>query len=94
MLIGKWRNIDELEESLNLDELKLIIEAARERELRNQKFFAAINGIDLDKAGTKQAEEDFLRVQRRVEARMAGKTEKEVELNEFGFEFEAEDEEE
>lgn len=92
MLLGNWKNIEELEESLNLNELKLILDSYREKELRNQRFFAAIQGIDLDKQQAKSAEEEFLKVQQRVEARLAGINEETYELNSIGFDVETEEE--
>lgn len=93
MLIGNWKNIDELEDCLNLNELKLILDSYRDKELRNQKFQAAIRGIDLDKQIAKQAEDSFKKVQDRVQARLAGMSEKQFEINELGFDLEEEEEE-
>lgn len=76
---------------MNLDELKLILDAHREQELRNQKFLAAIQGIDIDKNTKEKAEEDFKRVEQRVQARLAGISEKKLEYDALGFEIEEED---
>ena len=94
MLIGTWKNVEDLEEALTLAELQLVINALREQELRNQKFFAAINGIDLDKAAAKDAEEKFMQVKQRVDARLAGMDEEKFELNSLGFDVLDDDEEE
>lgn len=87
-----WKNIEDLEDSLNLEELKLILQSSREKELRSQKFFAALKGIDLDKQETKDAEQRFLEVQQRVEARLNGIDEQVYEMNSLGFEVEKEEE--
>lgn len=93
LLLGNWKNIEELEDSLNLDELRLIIEASRERELRQQKFMAAINGIDLDKAEVEKAQERFREVQERAQAKLRGdnRSEEQIGLGSLGFEIEVEE---
>jgi hypothetical protein len=47
-LLGHWKNFDELESNLSLEELMATLESLRGREERERKFFAAINGIDLE----------------------------------------------
>jgi hypothetical protein len=47
-LLGQWRNFDDLEENLCVDELILIINSIREKEHREHKFIAALQGVDLD----------------------------------------------
>jgi hypothetical protein len=51
-LLGRWKNYDELEECLTFEELTAIINALREKEARENKFMAAIQGIDLDEEST------------------------------------------
>ena len=46
--MGKWKNYNELEENLCVDELIAILNAIRDKEQRERKFLAAIQGIDLD----------------------------------------------
>lgn len=52
---------------------------------------AALKGIDLDEGSTVDAKEKFDEVQRRVNARLTGKSEQELELAEFGLEIETEE---
>ena len=47
-MLGRWKNYDELEESLCVDEVVATINALRIKEDRERKFFAAIQGIDLE----------------------------------------------
>lgn len=47
-MLGHWKNYDELESNLSIDELMATLKASREKEQRERKFFAAINGVDLD----------------------------------------------
>jgi hypothetical protein len=46
--LGKWLNYDELESNLSVEELIVTVNAIREKESRDRKFAAAIQGIDLD----------------------------------------------
>ena len=48
-LTGIWKNYEELEASISLPELTSIIETKRELDYNEKKFFAAIQGVDLDK---------------------------------------------
>lgn len=85
-----WRNIAHLEESLSLPELQAVLDASREREYRANKFAAALKGVDLDNNG-ENAKDKFEEVQRRVEAKLAGKSQESTELDELAFDFEVEE---
>lgn len=56
-LLGIWKNYDELEMSMSLPELTETLSVSNEQEYNNRKFFAAIQGVDLD-AGNKKNEPD------------------------------------
>lgn len=90
-MLGNWKNIEELEECLNLDELRLILQAERERELRSHKFFAALKGIDLDSEAAGSAEDRVREIKERVAARQAGMTEQEAEFDVLGTDYEVEE---
>ena len=45
--MGIWKNYDELEDNICVDELLLTLNASRKSEREKQRFFAAIQGIDL-----------------------------------------------
>lgn len=47
--MGNWRNYDELEENLSLEELITTVNAYREKQKEEHKFMAALKGIDLEK---------------------------------------------
>ena len=47
-LTGHWKNFDEFESNLSLDELMAIIEIIRKKDNDDKRFLAAINGVDLD----------------------------------------------
>jgi hypothetical protein len=85
ILLGKWKNFEELEESVCLEELQEIIKAGRERDHRLMKFQAAINGINLDEE--EDAAERFDAIKRRVEAKLSGKSEEELEFAELGIDI-------
>ena len=46
-LLGHWKNYDELESSLCIEELIAILDAIRKKEDRERKFSAALQGVDL-----------------------------------------------
>lgn len=91
MLLGIWKNVEDLEASINLEELKAILDAAREREGRHQKFLAAIQGIDLDKGAKESQKAKFEEVQQRVNARLQGKSTEQLEMDILGLEVEIEE---
>lgn len=95
LLDGPWKNIEEMEESVTLEELELRVKASREREHRMMKFYAAFKGVDLDEGNKQDSAEVFERAQRRAEARLLGKTDDEIDKHEelsafadLGIEFE------
>jgi hypothetical protein len=47
-LLGIWKDYDELEASLSMPELFATLEASRDRIHSDRKFFAALQGVDLD----------------------------------------------
>lgn len=47
--MGQWKNFEELESNLTIEELLKILDAARNKDLQDKKFMAQIQGIDLDK---------------------------------------------
>lgn len=68
--------------------------ASRAKEHRQQKFAAALKGIDLDEGSKDSAKERFEAVQRRVESKLSGESQDKMELFELGIEFETDEEEE
>jgi hypothetical protein len=54
-LLGIWKNFDELETSISIEELMQILSVTRDLDYEEKKFLAALQGIDLD-AGAAQAE--------------------------------------
>ena len=92
MLLGIWENIEDLEAKLTLEELELILKANREREMRHNRFMAAIQGIDLDKASKSDTQARFDAVAARVEARKLGKSEDEYTMDILGIDVETDDE--
>lgn len=68
--MGRWLNYDELENSLSLEELIATVNAIREKEERERKFTAAVNGIDVD-ATEDEASGDIVKV-KGVQAQQEG----------------------
>ena len=87
MLLGIWKNIEELEESLCLAELELILESSREEKRQQNRFLAALQGVDLDKEqhGDLPTFDD---IKRRAQGKMTGKSEEEIDFAEVGIEIE------
>jgi hypothetical protein len=48
-LLGIWKDFDELERSLSMQELTAILNIKREEDYAHKKFLAAMQGVDLDK---------------------------------------------
>lgn len=85
MLLGIWKSFDELEENVGLDELNLILKAAHKKEHRRNRFMAALKGHNIDEPENTTSFED---VQRRAEAKLAGKDVEELEFADLGIDFE------
>lgn len=45
--MGNWKNYDELEDQLSVEELVATLQAQRKMKRDEQKFFAAIQGIEI-----------------------------------------------
>jgi hypothetical protein len=70
----------------------LILDAKREQELREMKFFASLKGIDLDKGRVTSAEEQVQRIKDKVAARQKGENPEKYELETyFGIDYELEE---
>ncbi len=73
-LLGIWKDYEDLESSLCMQELSSILEAKRESEYEERKFLAAIQGVDLDKeSGKSNAGKDpWEEMKARVAAKVSG----------------------
>lgn len=56
-LLGIWKDYEELETSLSMEELTEILNAKREADYNEKKFLAAMQGVDLDKENGKANDE-------------------------------------
>lgn len=56
-----WKDYEELENSLSMAELNATLAAKRNADYAQQKFFAALQGVDLDKhnGGAKEETKSF-----------------------------------
>jgi hypothetical protein len=52
-LLGIWKNFDELELSISIEELMQILSVTRDLDYEEKKFSAALQGIDLDSHSSK-----------------------------------------
>jgi hypothetical protein len=93
--LGGWKNLIEMEKSLTLDELNLLVEGERERTYEHQKFLAALKGIDLDSETEKEDNPDDVwhRTQIKAAADLAGMSEERYVFTGLGIEMESDDDE-
>lgn len=71
LINGHWKNFDDLEESLTLPELYELYGAIKDREYREMKVVAAMNGVDIEE-DSKEKVKSFEDVKREAEAKRAG----------------------
>lgn len=76
-----------MEEVLTVEELYAIVDGMRETEHRQNKFAAALQGVDLDE----NKNDDFERIKQKAAAELAGKDEDEYVLSMIGIEMEEDD---
>lgn len=90
-MIGTWKNIEDLEECLTLEELQRIVTKNRKVEDDRARWLAAVNGIQLDTNNNGETPEEVVeRLKRKAEAmKEGGITEEEFEFAEFGITIES-----
>lgn len=89
MMLGMWKNFEELEEALSIEELESLLTAAREKEYRNFRAMAAVQGIDLDDG--KEERNPLEEARMKLEAEKRGMKQDHLEIDMLGFEIEYED---
>lgn len=80
--------MQEMEDTITLEELYMYAEEIQEAEHRRNKFAAALKGIDIDEGRT---DSSFEEVKRRAEATLSGKSEEEIVFDMIGIEIEDDD---
>jgi hypothetical protein len=65
-LLGIWKDYDELETSLSMQELTTTLNAKRDSEYRDKRFIAAMQGVDLDKQTGKNNDNAWERMKAKV----------------------------
>lgn len=80
-----------MEVNLSLPELEAILEAERERQYMQNKFLAALKGIDIDGNAANKVDR-VEEAKRRAAAKMAGVSEEEYEFATMGLGIEIEEE--
>lgn len=66
-LLGIWKNFDELEKSICVEELMQILSITRELDYEEKRFMAALQGIDLDeKQGEQRGQKEWEDLKARV----------------------------
>lgn len=64
--LGIWKDFEDLEASLTLQELTAILEAKRDKDYQDKKFLAALQGVDLDEQSGKKEEDPWEAMKARV----------------------------
>lgn len=88
MLLGIYKNIEELEDSICLEEVEAILTAYHQRQYDDRRFAAGLKGVDLDEISNEESESDFETIKARAEARLAGRSTEEAEFGLFGIDVE------
>jgi hypothetical protein len=57
-LLGIWKNFDELESSISIEELMQILSTTRDLNYEEKKFSAALQGVDLDSQSGRSGEKE------------------------------------
>lgn len=70
-MLGQWKNYEELEEYLTLDELYATVKQLNEERHINQRFAAALKGVDIDE-GKEDGVKSFEDIQKRAQAILNG----------------------
>jgi hypothetical protein len=65
-LLGIWKDYEELERCLSLPELMSTLNAKRDADYNEKKFFAAIQGVDLDAQSGKKEQDPWQAMKARV----------------------------
>lgn len=71
-LLGIWKDYDDLESSLCMQELSAILDAKRDADYQDKKFLAAIQGVDLDAQSGNKEEDPWEAMKARVAAKVSG----------------------
>ena len=58
-MIGAWRNYEELETSISMPELVLLLETKRKLDYEDKKFLGAIQGVDIEENKKEDAWEEM-----------------------------------
>lgn len=97
LLIGPWKNVEDVEESLCIEEVDAILLAHHENLDSDRRFLAALKGIDLGENQQDTASK-FDEVKARAEARILNVSVEELkgrheiaEYDDFGLDYEIEE---
>lgn len=72
-----FKNFDDLEANLTMQEVSKMLEKAREMKYNDQRFAASLKGIDLDEGKSTEFDD----IKRRAEAKARGISEEQYELS-------------
>lgn len=97
LLIGPWKNVEDVEESLCIEEVDAILKAHHDNLDSERRFLAALKGIDLG-ADEQSTTSKFDEVKARAEARILNVSVEELRdkneiasYDDFGLDYEIEE---
>lgn len=82
--MGLWKNFEDMEDSLTLDELEAILVASRKKEERDRAFAAALQGVDLSE-GSDEGTPSFEDIKQRAAAKASELTTEEFNFSQFSI---------
>lgn len=94
---GAWKSITDMEDNISIDELNVLLDAHRSAVFQQQKFAAALKGVDLGEQKTGGAgEKTFEDIRREAEEEVLGKRADNIgseraDLAQFGIRVEEEE---
>lgn len=90
-LLGIWKDFEEMEMTLTMEELGHILNAKSRQDMRHWKFQASLKGINLDdKEDGEETQQTVETKMREMQARAAGVDKDTFDLNEIGIAVETE----
>lgn len=92
-MLGHWKNFDELEENLTIEELNAILDAARKKENDARRFAAALKGVDYDRATEGEEYDPVEKAKRQAQEIITGKSMEQLDFEDIGIGVESFEEE-
>lgn len=79
--LGNWNNLNEVENSITMRELGLLLKAKYKDIKNSHKFAASLKGIDIPDEEEEEGRNTFEEIQAKADAVLAGKTVEEADTH-------------